>query len=170
MYTGIDSSGSCQKKREEWVYPDAAPFQCRMDCAVENYSGKLYIAEIDTGFRCYPDDNQSHDGPKNHADHGKPECLQDYHDADRTRSRTDRFHHAENDAGDHDAWESTGRVSHLDLDNEGINGGELDTLTPGLTWYLNPNTRTMCNYIYADPTGLNSGDAHILQTRFQMAF
>jgi phosphate-selective porin OprO/OprP len=68
------------------------------------------------------------------------------------------------------AVELTARCSHLDLKDDGMNGGELDTFTAGVNWYLNPNVRVMLNYVYADSHELNNGDAHILQTRFQMAF
>jgi len=39
------------------------------------------------------------------------------------------------------AWEVGLRYSGLDLDDSGINGGKLDTITAGLNWHLNPNTR-----------------------------
>jgi phosphate-selective porin len=51
-----------------------------------------------------------------------------------------------------------------------INGGELDDVTVGLNWYLNPNTRVMLNYVYADASDLYDGETHIFQTRFQIDF
>jgi len=68
------------------------------------------------------------------------------------------------------AWEIAARYSHLDLYDGGINGGELDDVTVGLNWYLNPNTRVMLNYVYADASDLYEGKAHIMQTRFQIDF
>ena len=68
------------------------------------------------------------------------------------------------------AWEIAARYSHLDLKDGGINGGELDDVTVGLNWYLNPNTRVMLNYVYADASDLYEGATHILQTRFQIDF
>ena len=61
------------------------------------------------------------------------------------------------------AWEVALRYSNLDLEQE---GGELDDVTLGLNWYLNPNARVMLNYVHADVDG--SGDTHILQSRFQV--
>ena len=70
------------------------------------------------------------------------------------------------------ARELTTRFSHLDLTDrsEGVNGGELDTYTAGLNWYLGPHIRVMFNYVYADPAEKHSGDAHIVQTRVQIVF
>jgi len=68
------------------------------------------------------------------------------------------------------AWEIAARYSHLDLYDGGINGGELDDVTVGLNWYLNPNARVMLNYVYADASDLYDGAAHIMQTRFQIDF
>ncbi len=66
------------------------------------------------------------------------------------------------------AWEATLRYSHLDLDDAGINVGELGTITAGLNWYLNPNTRVMCNYVVGDLD--NVGDTSALLMRFQIDF
>ncbi len=66
------------------------------------------------------------------------------------------------------AWEVGLRYSHMDLDNKYSNGGELDDITVGLNWYLNPNTRIMFNYVFADVEGV--GDVNIFQLRFQVDF
>jgi phosphate-selective porin OprO/OprP len=68
------------------------------------------------------------------------------------------------------AWQIAARYSHLDLEDADINGGELDTVTAGLNWYLNPNTRVMLNYVFADADDRYDGEANILQTRFQVEF
>jgi phosphate-selective porin OprO/OprP len=68
------------------------------------------------------------------------------------------------------AWQVAARYSHLDLTDGNINGGELDGFTLGLNWYLNPNTRIMLNYVYADADKLYDGDVNIFQTRFQIEF
>ncbi len=47
------------------------------------------------------------------------------------------------------AWELAVRVSHLDLDNSAIRGGQLTDFTVGLNWYLNPYLRYTFNYIRA---------------------
>jgi len=62
------------------------------------------------------------------------------------------------------------RFSQLDLADSGINGGELDDWTVGMNWYLNPNVRTMFNYVHGNPRQLSAGDADIFQMRFQIDF
>lgn len=47
------------------------------------------------------------------------------------------------------AWEVAARVSHVDLNNAGIAGGELTDLTLGLNWYLTASMRFTCNYVHA---------------------
>ena len=66
------------------------------------------------------------------------------------------------------AWEIGLRYSAMDLDQEGVNGGNLGDITFALNWYLNPATRIMTNYIYSDLKDV--GKAHILQMRFQVDF
>jgi len=73
------------------------------------------------------------------------------------------------------AWEVAVRYSSLSLSDDSVTGGELDDITLGLNWYLNPNTRMMLNYVYADldadgPWVPSVGAAHILQMRFQLFF
>ena len=66
------------------------------------------------------------------------------------------------------AWEVGLRYSALDLKDDGINGGELEDITFGVNWYLNPNVRVMWNYVMADADDV--GDADIFQMRFQIDF
>ena len=66
------------------------------------------------------------------------------------------------------AWEVAIRYSGLDLNDAPIQGGELEDITFGLNWYLNPNVRTMFNYVLADLDTV--GDAEIVQLRFQIDF
>ena len=66
------------------------------------------------------------------------------------------------------AWEVGARYSSLDLNDGVIRGGELDDVTLGLNWYLNPNTRVMWNFIYADLR--DAGRENIFQMRFQIDF
>ncbi|MFW6081185.1 MAG: porin [Desulfosalsimonas sp.] len=43
----------------------------------------------------------------------------------------------------------------------------------GVNWHLNPNVRTMINYVYADledRSGVDDDSANILQARFQVDF
>ncbi len=76
-------------------------------------------------------------------------------------------------AGGIGAWELAARYSGLDLMDDGTNGGELGDASVGLNWYLNPNTRVMCNYVKADlepSSGGPDGDTDILELRVQFAF
>ncbi|MHC4474643.1 MAG: OprO/OprP family phosphate-selective porin [Planctomycetota bacterium] len=66
------------------------------------------------------------------------------------------------------AWEVALRYSQLDLDDSSLSGGQLDDITAGLNWHLNPNTRLMWNYVHADKD--NIGNADILLMRLQIDF
>lgn len=69
------------------------------------------------------------------------------------------------------AWELLARVSQVNLNDGPIQGGRLTDYTLGLGWYLNPNTRMLFNYIYADlDRAGDDGYAHIWETRFQVDF
>ena len=75
------------------------------------------------------------------------------------------------------AWELTARYSSVDLNDAGVQGGELTGITGGVNWYLNPNARVMLNYVHAEldnapvavvPAGKGELDAILL--RFQFDF
>jgi phosphate-selective porin OprO/OprP len=66
------------------------------------------------------------------------------------------------------AWEVALRYSTIDLSSAKLNGRELRNFTAGLNWYLNPNTRTMLNYVFADLEG--PGELNTVQARFQVDF
>jgi len=66
------------------------------------------------------------------------------------------------------AWELAARLSYLNLNDDGVDGGRLRDLTLGLNWYLNPNVRMMWNYVLADPS--DGGDVSAFMWRFQIAF
>jgi phosphate-selective porin OprO/OprP len=48
------------------------------------------------------------------------------------------------------AWEVVLRYDKLDLDDDRVDGGEMDDITVGLNWYLNKNAKVMMNYINTD--------------------
>jgi phosphate-selective porin OprO and OprP len=65
------------------------------------------------------------------------------------------------------AFEIAVRVSSFDLSN--VNQGELNDVTFGLNWYLNPKTRIMYNYVNAKNVDMNiKNRAHLI--RFQVDF
>ncbi len=60
------------------------------------------------------------------------------------------------------------RFSGTNLNSHTITGGRIHDLTAGLNWYLNPNTRFMFNYIFANIA--DTYISNILQMRFQVEF
>jgi phosphate-selective porin OprO/OprP len=69
------------------------------------------------------------------------------------------------------AWQVAYRLSYLDLDGAGFNGGNATNHTFGLNWYLNPYTRLMFNYINSNlREGGTVGNMNIAATRFQIDF
>ncbi|MFT6071926.1 MAG: phosphate-selective porin OprO/OprP [Alphaproteobacteria bacterium] len=48
------------------------------------------------------------------------------------------------------AWEIAARYSNLNLNDTLVKGGELNSYTVGVNWYLNQYTRLMANYIATD--------------------
>jgi phosphate-selective porin OprO/OprP len=66
------------------------------------------------------------------------------------------------------AWEVKARYSGLDLNDSDIAGGELNDITAGVNWYLNPNIRIMWDYVHADKDDV--GQADMLMMRLQFDF
>ncbi len=68
------------------------------------------------------------------------------------------------------------RYSFVDLNDGAIEGGKESNFTAGLNWYLNPHTRFMLNYVYANARDrttrpeVDNGRANIVQARFQIAY
>jgi phosphate-selective porin OprO/OprP len=64
------------------------------------------------------------------------------------------------------AWEVKARYSELDLNDGGITGGELDNITAGLNWYLNPNTKIMWDYVHTDKDTVGQADIFMMRLQF----
>lgn len=45
------------------------------------------------------------------------------------------------------AWELLARISQVDVNDAGVNGGELTSLTLGVNWHWNPNAKLQFNFI-----------------------
>ena len=70
------------------------------------------------------------------------------------------------------AWEIAARWSYLDLNDGGINGGQLHDLTAGFNWYLNRYAKFQINYVHAflKTAGVGDSDADIVAMRAQVDF
>jgi phosphate-selective porin OprO and OprP len=77
------------------------------------------------------------------------------------------------------AWELTTRLSYIDLTNGNINGGDMENLTSGVNWYLNPYCKCVFNHVLswtqagvapnAAAAGINT-QTHIYGIRCQVDF
>jgi len=63
------------------------------------------------------------------------------------------------------ALELTGRISNVDLDDGGLNGGQLLDYSFGVNWYLNATSAVKFNYIYSNVK--DNGHANVLLLRYQ---
>jgi phosphate-selective porin OprO/OprP len=73
------------------------------------------------------------------------------------------------------ALELTGRYSAVDLNDGNAQGGELDDITVGVNWYLNPNARVMFNFVHSElddsaVTRDGNGTLESFLIRFQFDF
>ena len=64
--------------------------------------------------------------------------------------------------GPNGAWELVARMDFAEGDQNPLGGAtsadvEVDSLTLGVTWYANPNTRVMLSYWDAEITGQQNG-------------
>lgn len=72
------------------------------------------------------------------------------------------------EGGGRGAWEVVGRYDFVNLNDGPVDGGTMKTLSFGVNWYLNPNTKVMLDWVHAhaDPAGSLDG----LEMRFQVDF
>ena len=70
------------------------------------------------------------------------------------------------------AWEMVGRVSHIDLNDAGIDGRRLTDFTAGLNWYWNRFTKMQFNWIHSRLNDVTIGDsnADTFAVRLQLDF
>ncbi|HED18081.1 MAG TPA: porin, partial [Gammaproteobacteria bacterium] len=71
------------------------------------------------------------------------------------------------------AWELAARYSAVDLEDNGITGGEENNITLGTNWYPNQNLRFMLNYVRVDASPDRRGrneSPNIIQLRGQLVF
>lgn len=70
------------------------------------------------------------------------------------------------------AWEVALRVSHLDLDDQNIQGGMMTNTTLGINWYTNPYCKIVANVIHSnvDRTGFGNSSTNIFALRTQLDF
>ena len=67
------------------------------------------------------------------------------------------------------AWEVATRYDRLDLNDGNFRGGTLDNFTVGVSWYLNPNTRFMLDWVHAMQSTVSVW-INGLEMRFQIDF
>lgn len=74
------------------------------------------------------------------------------------------------------AWEAAVRYAEVDLNDNGLYGGEMEDITLALNWYINQNLRWSFNYVHIDvedsleEAGIADAEADIFQTRWQVFF
>ena len=70
------------------------------------------------------------------------------------------------------AWEILGRISHIDLNDAGVNGRRLTDFTVGCNWYWNRYTKIQFNWIHSRLDDVVFGDsvANAFAVRAQLDF
>ncbi len=66
------------------------------------------------------------------------------------------------------AWEVAARLDGIDLNDAGVHGDSARILSIGLSWYLNPNTRVMLDWVRAHLRDVGTLDG--IEARFQVDF
>jgi phosphate-selective porin OprO/OprP len=67
------------------------------------------------------------------------------------------------------AWEVAARFDQLNLNDGDISGGRQENFTLGLSWYINPNTRVMLDWVHAIQKSVDTW-INGLEMRFQIDF
>lgn len=74
-------------------------------------------------------------------------------------------------SADSGAWEVAARLSNLDLTDGAVLGGEADTFTLGVNYYMTRDIRFAANYIMADSDDVaGDDDPNIIQLRVRITF
>jgi len=71
------------------------------------------------------------------------------------------------------AWQVGVRYNTVDLNDNGINGGMLNSFTFGVNWFLNANAKMQFNYDFTDRSQVKTvaaGDINGFGMRFQYVF
>ena len=66
-------------------------------------------------------------------------------------------------------WELAARVSHTDLEEDGVSGDEMTNLALGVSWYLERNMRATFNYVRTELDEADEG-ADLFLLRLQLDF
>lgn len=88
-----------------------------------------------------------------------------YEPDDGTFGRVRPRRHFLDGAGGPGAWEVAVRYSTLDLEDEGLAGGEVSDVTVGVNWHWNPNARLMLNAVRSRLEGVDDVTALLLRTQ-----
>ena len=68
------------------------------------------------------------------------------------------------------AWEVALRASQIDLSDKNIDGGNANSYTLGINWYMTAFTKTMFNILHTDSAGPLSEDFNSIGARLQIEF
>src|SRR5205085_1137709 len=71
------------------------------------------------------------------------------------------------------AWQVGVRYNYVDLNDNGINGGILNSVTFGVNWFMTPNAKVQFNYDLTNRSQVqqvSAGDINSFGIRFQYVF
>jgi len=84
-----------------------------------------------------------------------------------------KFRHDACDGYGCGAWEIAARYTYIDASNKAIQAGRIDSVTLGLNWYMNPNSKLQFNYDYTnvgDKSTTSQGHVSAFGIRSQFDF